>query len=241
MESTPSRDLATLVDGTRHLWGRRRPAALVALAGILLGAVGPGLHLLSGLPGDRDTATLLMAVGLLPMEIFFIPRFLLRLDAELGEAEGQASLDWRAAFEARWLRAFGAKLLLAALVALGIMALVLPALVVLLAFGWAPMRVLLRGERIGEALRGSVLLMRRAWRRAFLVVCAAFAIAFGLGIAVEVPLVLLAGEPKGLLALVHPALLLLRAVESVLSLWLSIVLLLLYRRLAPREGRTDPG
>ena len=56
----------------------------------------------------------------------------------------------------------------------GFLLLLVPGLLVLMAFGWVPLRILLRGESLAQAARGSFQMMGRTWRRALLTVSALY-------------------------------------------------------------------
>ncbi len=123
----------------------------------------PLLMVRGGLGDNPAFESLFFFVAVLPLDLYFLPRLLLRLDAEtLGHPKNPED-GWKEAFEVRWLRAFGAKVLLGLMAGLGILMCILPGLAVLFFFGWAPTRVLLRGEGIKEACMGSLELMRRLW------------------------------------------------------------------------------
>lgn len=206
-----------------HPW----TTAFLALLGTALGALGPWLQLKTG--QERPEASLaLSAVGLLPMEMYFIPRFLAFLDARSGDREANPREAWRDRFDARWLRAFGARMLLAFAAGLGFLLLVLPGLIVLLLFGWAPFRVLLRGESLREAARASLRITAAHWPRIILVGSATFSIYLGAALLLNLGLELGLPEPSLQTQLVHPAMHLGRLVTALLGLWLNLALLELY-------------
>lgn len=244
MTRSPSSDLGVLREGWRAL--RRHPGTVAGLvaAGTLLGAVGPLLQRLAGLPSDPASSYLVGAAGMLPMELYFLPRFLLQVDAEGGgpdRLENPAGA-WRETFERRWLRTVAAKLGLDLALVLGFVPLVLPGLFILFAFGWAPMRVLLRGETVSVAMRESFALMRRAWRRAFLMVSAALAVTFFAAALFMAAAAFLMPSAEAWQDLANPVPWVLNAASVAVNAWLSATLLAAYRRLeaypapAPSSG-----
>jgi len=145
---------------------------------------------------------------------------------------------WAARFEERWLRAFLARVLLGLGVGAGLV-LILPGLALLACFGWMPMRVLLRGERLGEAARGSLRLMARAWPaalRGFLalvLVYAALLLALGAGLEALVP------RADAWTRLANPLLHVGRFAAGLLALWFEAGLLALYQHLEALAEATD--
>ncbi|HJW09088.1 MAG TPA: hypothetical protein VJ483_05590 [Holophagaceae bacterium] len=231
----PPSQLGVLREGWRML--RRHPLlslGLLALA-VLLGQLGPVLELAARTGGSPGAQLLFAFVSLLPLEIYALPLFLARLDAELIGDPANPREGWRPGFESRWLRVFGAKLLVVSMGAVGCV-LILPGLLTFLFFGWAPLRVLLRGERLVDALRWSGRAMLRCWPR---IVQAVLAIA----------LVWLAGQllMRGVLAgmlprsgdeipdaatrLRHPAFWIAGGLAGLVHLWSSAAFLALYQRL----------
>jgi hypothetical protein len=146
----------------RHPW----ISLAICILGTGLGGLAPLLMVRGGLGDNLAIESLLFFVAVLPLDMYFLPRLVLRLDAEtLGHAKNPGNVGdaWKEAFEARWLHAFGAKVLLGIAAGLGILMFILPGFAVLFCFGWAPTRVLLRGESLREACLGSLDLMRRLW------------------------------------------------------------------------------
>lgn len=169
----PSASLwAPVAEGFRLLARHPRISLGLLLLGTLLAQLGPALELLAKSTDPLFAPVLFGAVGLLPMELYFTPRWLTRLDAELLDHPANPAAEWRERFEGRWLRAFGAGLLVQLLAGLGSCC-ILPMLLVLTLLGWTSKRVLLRGESLREALRWSGSSMARIWPR---IVLAALAI-----------------------------------------------------------------
>ncbi len=231
MTAAPSSDLGVLLEGWRSL--RRHPSALAGLVavGTLLGAVGPLLQRFMPLPQEPAATYLIGAAGMLPMELYFLPRFLLRLDAEGPGHPQNPAEGWRETFEQRWLRTVVAKIGINVAIGIGILPFVLPGLFLLFAFGWAPLRVLLRGEPILVAMRESFALMRRSWRRAFLMVSAALTVTFFAAACLMAAGGLLLPSPEAWRTLAHPVPWLINAASVAVNVWLSTTLLAAYRRL----------
>ena len=223
--------LSLLWDGSklalRHPW----ISLAICILGTGLGGLAPLLMVRGGLGDNPAIESLLFFVALLPLDFYFLPRLALRLDAEtLGHPKNPID-GWREAFEVRWLRAFGAKVLLGMAAGLGILLFILPGLVVLFCFGWAPMRVLLRGESIREACIGSLDLMRRLWplavSRALLVLLIGMTISGSMQYAIGAfhPLT----DPKS--ELLSPLFWGEQFLGSMVSVWTATSLLALYQRL----------
>ncbi len=155
--------LSLLREGFRLAFRHPLAALSICILGTGLGGLAPFLMVRGGLGDNPVTESLLFFVAILPLDMYLLPRLVLRLDAEtLGHPRNPAD-DWPEAFETRWLRAFGTKVLVGVAAGLGILLFIIPGLAVLFFFGWAPTRVLLRGESIREACLGSLDLMRRLW------------------------------------------------------------------------------
>lgn len=236
MEKPSGSDLGVLVEGAAKLARRPLPALAMIAIGIALGTVGP---LLQRWTGRADDAALLLlgAVGMLPWEFYFLPRFLARVDAEDCNHPSNPAGEWRQRFESRWLRTVLAKLALNLAVGFGLLLLLAPGLLVLFAFGWAPIRVLLRGEALGDAMKSSLQLMRLAWRRAVFMVGAAFLAAFAV-LAALVAAAAVVHPGPGAPPLHSPVRWILEACSVSTSLWLSLTLLCAYLRL---ESSSESG
>ncbi len=155
--------LSLLREGFRLAFRHPLISLSICILGSILGGLAPFLMVRGGLGDNPVTESLLFFVAVLPLDMYLLPRLVLRLDAEtLGHPRNPAD-NWKEAFETRWLRAFGTKVLVGVAAGLGILLFIIPGLAVLFFFGWAPTRVLLRGESIREACLGSLDLMRRLW------------------------------------------------------------------------------
>ena len=242
MMTSPKTELACLLEGTRHQI--RRPAATLGIAalGMLLAALSPLLQLHAGLPDDAAVDAVLTFVGLLPLELYFIPRFLICTDAQRGQNPHNPPGGWRQRFEERWLRAFGGKAVLALAVGIGLSLAIIPGILVLAAFGWMPLRILLQGESLVQAAKGSYRMMLRAWQRVLLPVCAMGGIYLALIFLLSSLVQLVVPDPTPQVRLTHPAIWLGNFLGSLLNLWLSTCLLALYHRVegAPSLQNTLP-
>ncbi len=236
MDAPRASDLRTLIEGARLLLRRPRSVFALLAVGTLLGAVGPLLQWWT--KRNDDPAYLLLGmVGMLPWELYFLPRFLARTDAEALGGPLNPAADWQGRFEERWLRTLASKVALNLAVAFGLLALLVPGLLVLFAFGWAPYRVLLRGESLPAAMRGSLAMMRQGWRRALLMVGAAFLVAFSATLGLVA--VASAFHPgSGPLPLRSPLRWVLEALSVAVSLWLSATLLVAFEKL---EAYAEPS
>lgn len=236
MEALRIRDFAALAEGARLL-GRRPGTTLALLAvGTLLGTVGPLLQRWTRRTDD-PAFLLLGMVGMLPWELYFLPRFLARTDAETCGGPLNPEAGWQVRFEERWLRTLGSKVALNLALAIGLVAMVLPGLLVLFAFGWAPYRVLLRGESLAVAMRGSLRMMQLGWRRALGMVGAALLLALAVTVGLlAVATVLHPGT--GPLPLASPLRWVLESLSVATSLWLSATFLVAFQKL---EGYAEPS
>ncbi len=225
-----------LLDGTKlalcHPW----ISLGICTLGTGLGGLAPLLMVRGGLSDNPAIESLLFFVAVLPLDFYFLPRLALRLDAETLGHPRNPEEGWKEAFETRWLRAFGAKMLLGVAAGLGLLLFILPGLVVLFCFGWAPTRVLLRGENLREASIGSLDLMRRLWplalSRALLVLVVGMALSGSVQYAIEIfhPL----ADPKS--ELLSPLFWGAQFLGSMVSVWTATSLLALYQRLEAFSG-----
>lgn len=144
--------LAPFIQAVRHWkW------ALALIAGYTtLSLLGPMLQAKFHLPNTLDVGMLLHQVSVLPFALYFIPRFMVWMDAELKNENTNPQATWKEGFENRWILASGARLLLSLFVSLGLTTFVIPGLLFLFAFGWAPMRILLRGEKFTVSAQNSL-------------------------------------------------------------------------------------
>jgi hypothetical protein len=231
MTISPKSDLASLLDGTRNLLDRPGLSLGIGFLGMVLASLAPLLQIHAGLPDDPTAEIVLTFAAMLPLELYFIPRFLIAADARAGNDPLNLPGEWQQRFEERWLRAFWGKMVLYLAVAIGLMLVFLPGVMVLMAFGWVPLRILLRGESLGQAARGSLAMLGRTWARVLLVVSAASAVYLSCILILSFVVSLFAGaEPTAQERLTHPAVWAGNFVASLLSLWLSSCLLALFRK-----------
>lgn len=218
---------------------RRHPGLAFGLAvlAMALAQLGPALELAAKAGRDPLLQPLFGAVGLLPLEMYFLPRLQARLDAERLD-HPQNRLDaWTRTFDARWLLTFGVRMLVSAAVGVGIVLFILPGILLLTLYGWAPMRVLLRGDRMGDAFRWSQSAMARNWPRvvqavlAMVLVLLVFQAGSGYALGHVVPSLNSDTGADAWQRLKHPAFWILGLAGGLLNLWLTASLLALYHRL----------
>lgn len=236
-----------LAEGLRFL--ARRPGWTLGLLvlGTLLGQLGPALELLAKAGTNPLMGLALAWVAVLPMELYFIPRWISRLDADQVDDPANPQARWPALFDQRWLPAFGASLAIQALGGLGFLLLIIPGVIVLTLTGFAPTRILLRGASFGEALRWSIRAMAQHWPRivqtALAILLLAFAGALALALA-ESALFASSGPagPDAWTRLKHPFIWGSQALGTLTLLWVSASFLSLYHRLeALVAGAADQG
>lgn len=227
---------------------RRHPLPFLGLAvlAMALAQLGPALELAARVGPSLLIQPIFGFAGLLPLEMYFIPRMQARLDAELRDAPGNPAGSWREVFEGRWLRAFLLRLGLSVAIGLGLLCFLIPGILVLTLFGWAPLRVLLRGDTATAALRWSQAAMARQWPRivqavlAMLLVALVYQIAAGWALDRLLPAVDPEVGPGALLRLKHPAFWIFNLLGGALNLWLSCSLLALYHRLETATAAPAP-
>jgi hypothetical protein len=249
---TPSH-LGALREGLALL--RRHPALGLGLAllAMVLAQLGPALELAAGAGSNPILQPVFGFAGLLPLEMYFLPRLQARLDAETLDRAGNPREGWREAFDGRWVRTFllrlGISVAIGFNLALGLALglaigfpivaafFFLPGILILTLFGWAPLRMLLRGDGVLEALRWSQSAMARHWPRIVQAVLGMLLVAllYQMGVVWAMDRLLPAPVPEqtlpALLRLRHPAFWAFNLLTGLLNLWLSCALLALYQRL----------
>jgi hypothetical protein len=240
MSMTSKSDLATFAEGTRFLV--RRPIAVLGLAalGMGLAALSPLLQIKAGLPDNLLVQAALTLVILLPQTLYLIPRFMMEADASAGDRPENPHAGWALAFEERWLRSAAAMALLLLATVIGLQ-LIIPGCLVFFVFGWTPLRVLLRGETLVQAARGSLQMTIRAWPRILKVALALLMVNLGvivLGYALISPLGL---EPTSWVRLTSPRMWLQNFLSMLFNLWLSATILALFRRVELDPAKTPPA
>ena len=165
MHASSVSHIGVLLEGFAFI--RRHPLHAVALTllAMALAQLGPALELASGAGPNPLLQPLFGFAGLLPLEMYFIPRLQASLDAERLNAPENPADGWQEAFDARWLRTFLVRVGLSVAIGLGLLLFLIPGIVVLTLFGWAPMRMLLRGDALLPALKWSQAAMARQWPR----------------------------------------------------------------------------
>lgn len=233
MMTSPKSDLACLLEGTRYL--TRRPAAVLGIAalGMLLFALAALIQLRAGLPDEPQVEQLLTFAGLIPLELYFIPRLVIAIDAQSGQNPLNMPGEWKQRFEERWLRAFWGKVLLSLAAGVGLVLFVLPGLMVLMMFGWVPLRILLRGESLAQAARTSIQMMIHAWQRVILVSSAIAVVYLASSYVMDLLLDRYIQDPTPWTRLTHPLLWVINFCVSILSIWVSAAFLALFRRIEP--------
>jgi hypothetical protein len=218
---------------------RRHPALVLGLALLAMGLaqLGPALELAAGAGPNPMLQPIFGFVGLLPLERYFIPRLQAQLDAETLDTAGNPRNGWQEAFDGRWLKTFLARLLVSVAIGLGLLMFLIPGIVVLTLFGWAPLRMLLRGDGLLPALRWSQSAMARHWPRvvqavlAMLLAALVYQVAASWALDRLLPADSTGLGPGALLRLKHPAFWAFNLMGGVMNLWLSCALLALYQRL----------
>lgn len=231
MPERSSAPLDILAAGFRHLLKHPGWTLGIAALAALLSALGPLFQIKLGLAADPVTELALRGVSVLPLELYFVPRFLTLLDAETLDRPENAGSRWQDRFEERWLRAFAARMLLYLACGIGLALFVIPGLVVLAVFGWTPLRVLLRGESLLQAARGSAALMAKAWPHVVRPVSAILAIYLLLLLGIDWGLQRVLPEPTPWQRLTHPLIWAIQTLSGFMELFLSACFLALYHAL----------
>jgi len=232
MRSSALADLGSLSRGAGFLW--RHPwqtLGLTCLTGVL-SLLGPVLQIGVPLPKDPMISLILALVAMIPLELYFMPRWILALDAETLDHPRNPKASWQATFETRWLAACAAKALLYLSVGLGATCFLFPGLLILMIFGWSPWRVLLRGETLQAAAKGSAACMARSWPRVVLVFSAILGVyLLALMGALGLQTHFVPDPVTPWTRLTHPAVWAIDLGGGLLNLWLSATCLALFHRL----------
>ena len=237
MRTPAASHLGALLEGLTLL--KRHPALSLGLAALAMGLaqLGPALELLAAAGPNPLLQPIFGFAGLLPLEMYFIPRLQAQLDAEILNHPANSLSGWQAAFDGRWFRTFLVRLGLSVTIGLGLVMFLVPGIVVMTLFGWTPLRMLLRGDGLVPALRWSQSAMARQWPRIVQAVLAMMLVALVYQVAASWILDhLLPGAesdlgPSAIVRLKHPAFWIFSLVGGAINLWLSCSLLALYHRL----------
>lgn len=229
--------LGSLREGLSIL--RRHPALTLGLTvlAMALSQLGPALELAAKAEPSLLFQSLFGAVGLLPLEMYFFPRFQARLDAELLNPPKNQLAIWTRTFDQRWLLTFGVRMIVSVMVGVGMVLFIVPGVILLTIFGWAPMRVLLRGDTLMDAFRWSQAAMARHWPRvvqavlAMVMVLLVYQAASGYVLERLLPNLDPQFGADAWLRLRHPAFWILGFTGGFLNLWLTATLLALFHRL----------
>ncbi len=209
----------------------------LALLAMILAQLGPALELAAGVGPNLLLQPIFGFAGLLPIEMYFLPRLQAQLDAEVRDTPGNPLSDWRTLFDRRWMPAFLARIGLSIFIGLGLVMFIIPGLVVMTLFGWAPLRMLLRGDNLVASLRWSQAAMARHWPRVVQAVLGLILVALIYQVAASwamdrlLPAVPADLGPSAMVRLRHPAFWIFNLLGGALNLWLSCALLALYHRL----------
>lgn len=176
------------------------------------------------------------AVAGLPWVLYFVPRWISRLDADMIDHPANPAEGWPRTFEGRWLRAFGANMAVQFVGTIGILLLIIPGVIVFTLFGFAPTRILLRGDSFADSLRWSGRAMALNWPRIVQAALAILLVLFSGALA----LALVSnsaferfGEagPDAWTRLRHPLVWGIETIEKASLLWVTAAFLGLYHRL----------
>lgn len=231
----PPTQSGALLEGFRFLARRPLWTAGLVLLGTLLGQLGPALEILAKAGKNPIVTILFGGLALLPFELYFIPRWISRLDADLLDSPSNALERWPGTFDQRWLQSSSAKILVQTLGSLGSL-LIVPGVVIFSLAGFAPTRMLLRGESFSDSLRWNAHAMARHWPRiiqsaiGILIVILMFWLA--LSMARYATFIQFGVEgPDAWTRLKHPFEWALHAITALVAIWSSASFLSLYQRL----------
>lgn len=227
--TTPSA-FGPLASGTYFLWRHKIASLGIVLLGTLLAELAPWVMQRLQLPSSEFNLILFRAVCGLPLFLYAIPRFLAYLDAVHIKSPENRPEDWKAHFEKRWGRCIAAKLLLYVALSVGLSLYILPGIFMLFYWGWTPLRVLLRGETMQNALLGSVRMARVHTRYILRAGFLLFFVGFGLVVGLSGLAAL-----KGFSSDVHQ--LFFGALGQLCGLWLDLGFLALFHQ---TEHTQDP-
>lgn len=237
MRTAPPSHLGALLEGYKLLLRHPAMALGLALLAMVLAQLAPALELAAGVGPSLIFQPVFGFTALLPLEMYFIPRLQAQLDAEVLNLPTNPTAGWQGLFDQRWVMTFLTRLGVSVAVGLGLLLFLIPGIVVLTLFGWAPMRMLLRGEGFVAALKGSQAAMARNWPRIIQAVLALLLVAltYQMGASWAMDRLLPAMDPDlgpgALLRLKHPAFWFFNFLGGLLNLWISCSLLALYHRL----------
>jgi hypothetical protein len=202
-----------------------------------LAQLGPALELAAGTGPSLLLQPIFGLAGLLPLEMYFLPRLQAQLDAESRDHPENPTGGWQGFFDERWLRSFLTRIGLSVIIGLGLLMFLVPGILIMTLFGWAPMRMLLRGDGLVPALKWSQSAMARQWPRIIQAVLAMMLVVlvYQMGASWVLDRLLPTADPNlgppALVRLKHPAFWIFSLATGALNLWLSCALLALYQRL----------
>jgi hypothetical protein len=239
MRASPFFDLrrGAVLLASHPLW-----TLVLAVVGTLLSLLAPLLQIGFKLPGDPGLLMLLSLVTTLPLGMYFIPRYMLELDAETRDHPKNPRPDWRATFERRWLKAFGVRLLFSFVLVLGTCCFIVPGVLLLIHYGWVPTRVLLRGESIKEAMIANSKIMEKFWLPVALSACVTGAVYSTISLLVASALTYRFTNPTAWQQLTNPAFWAADFLSLLAGIWFNASLLSLFHRLeSESEAVAEPG
>lgn len=223
MGTTTSSAFGPLVSGIYFLWRHKIASLGIVLLASLLAELGPVALRYFQLQPTEINLQLFHSVSGLPLALYVVPRFVAYLDAMHVKAPENRLEDWKAHFEKRWGLCVATKLMLYVALVLGLFLFIFPGLLAIFFLGWAPLRVLLRGETLQSAVLGSIRMAKvhaREILRGFFLLCLVYLGLLG-------AMVYLAGL-EGLRG--NITLRALTFVGQILALWFSLGILALFHQ-----------
>ena len=221
---------------------KRRLGATIAIAaiGMLLAALAALLQIYYELPEEPIVILALVFVSRIPLDLYFVPRFLMSCDAEMGQSPLNTLSEWRVKFEERWLRSYLGNILVGIVAVIGLSLLVLPGIIIYIAFVWVPLCILLRGESITQAVKSSLAMTKCSWQKVTIVVIGTTLVYVILSCIISVIMYLIVKNPTAYTRLVNPIVWIGNFLERVLGLWLCSCFLVLYNRLEKKVALEKP-
>jgi len=155
---------------TSFRWLSRHPLLILGVSALwaVLLTLAPYIQIRAHISPELTRTTILNLVLTLPMEFFFLPMLLAFVDAESHGHPSNPLAGWRSTFESRWGPAALARLILYVLTCVGMVAFIIPGVLIFVFLGWMPMYVLLRGGTVAKAARWSYLVMASELKRVLL-------------------------------------------------------------------------
>lgn len=232
-------DLTIMEEAALCLKRRLGTTVIIAVIGTLLTALSYLLQIYFELP-ERSVVVLMLAfASRLPLELYFIPRFLMSYDAELGQSPLNTLSEWQVKFEERWLRAYLGNALVFIASVIGMSLLVLPGIVVCIAFAWVQLRILLRGESIAQATKSSLAMTKRYWQKVTIVFIGTVLVYVFLTSTMSIVMHMAVKDFTAYARLTNPLVWVYNFLGSALVLWLDFCYLVLHSRLEKKVALED--